>query len=263
MKNILAGAAIQVGKKYMNKQDLCRTPVIMTGNHDKLGKGYLSPKDEDALRNRLDIVMLRTGGTMSRKRSRTLSNPYETPPSTWQDQDETDGEGSVRVERAAAGSSGGTGNSGQHGTQPGESVSPVARPLPYKHVTFTFVQRSWEEIDTSMSTLPITLALLPMLDDEMITVIKSVLPCSLGYRIHNPHVKISNFIILTDELQIRGNTPTELASFVQQSKIIHYMPKNFVTTGYTLSNKDTIQGIKYSDLIHANKKKPNGKVTTY
>ncbi|KAJ9588728.1 hypothetical protein L9F63_017963, partial [Diploptera punctata] len=73
---------------------------------------------------------------------------------------------------------------------PGESVSP----------------RSWEEIDTSMSTLPITLALLPMLDDEMITVIKSVLPCSLGYRIHKPHVKISNFIILTDELQIRGYT---------------------------------------------------------
>lgn len=55
MKNILAGANIQVGKKYMSKQDLCRTPVIMTGNHHKLGKGYLSPKDEEALKNRLCV----------------------------------------------------------------------------------------------------------------------------------------------------------------------------------------------------------------
>lgn len=55
MKNILAGASIKVGKTYMSKQDLYRTPVIMTGNHENLGKGYLNPKDEIALRNRLCI----------------------------------------------------------------------------------------------------------------------------------------------------------------------------------------------------------------
>ncbi|KAJ4451989.1 hypothetical protein ANN_03473 [Periplaneta americana] len=42
---------------------------------------------------------------------------------------------------------------------------------------------------------------------------------------------------------------------VRQSKIIHYMPKNFVTTGYTLSNKAEIKGIKYSDVVEMNKKK--------
>ena len=35
----LAGANIQVGNKYMSKQDLCRTPILMIGNHNKLGKG--------------------------------------------------------------------------------------------------------------------------------------------------------------------------------------------------------------------------------
>ncbi|KAJ9579662.1 hypothetical protein L9F63_004677, partial [Diploptera punctata] len=89
---------------------------------------------------------------------RTLSNPYETPPSTWQDQDETDGEGSVRVERAAAALVGGN-----------------------RHI------------------------------DEHVA--------------HN----------CSHELQIRG---------------------------YTLSNKDTIQGIKYSDLIHANKKNQMGTFST-
>jgi len=204
--------------------------------------------------------MLRTGGTFSRKR--TLSNPsvFDTPPASRpkNDEDGTDGggveEGGGRVVRSA-GSSGGTGNSGQHGIPAGESVSPVPRPLPYKHVTFSFVQRSWEELDSSLSTLPITIALLPVLDDEMIKVIKSVLPCCLGFRVHTPHVKISNFIILTDELSVKANTPMEMSSFVQQSKIIHYMPKNFVTTGYNFSNNSTISGIKYSELVGINKKK--------
>lgn len=65
---------------------------------------------------------------------------------------------------------------------------------------------------------------------------------------------MTNFIILTDELTVKSNTPTEMSSFVQQSKIIHYLPKHFVTTGYTLSNKDAISGIKYSDLVGYNKK---------
>ena len=127
-------------------------------------------------------------------------------------------------ERAAqsAGGSRGTGISRKQGLRAGESILPILWPLPYKHVTFLFVQRSWEELDTSLSTLPITIALLPVLDDEMITVIKLVLPC---------YVKLSNFIMLTDELSLRANTPTEISSFVKQSKLIHYMSKNFVTTG--------------------------------
>ena len=46
----------------------------------------------------------------------------------------------------------------------------------------------------------------------------------LGFRVHNPHVKISKFII-TDELSVKANTPMEISSFVQQSKIIHFLPK--------------------------------------
>ena len=63
----------------------------------------------------------------------------------------------------------GMGNSGLNGISSGESVSPLLRPLPYKRVTLSFVQCSWEELDSSLSTLPITIALLPVLDDEMIT----------------------------------------------------------------------------------------------
>lgn len=70
--------------------------------------------------------MLKSGGTLARKRA--LEEPEESSPT-------------VRVKREA-GSSGGTGNSGQHGIPPGESESPIERPVPFKHVTFTFKQRS-------------------------------------------------------------------------------------------------------------------------
>ena len=161
--------------------------------------------------------MLWTGGTMSRKRTLSNLSVFDTPPASRLKNDEDgtvggDVEGGSQWVVRSAGSSGGMGNSGLHGIPAEESVSSISRPLPYKHVTFLFLQRSWEELDTSLSTLARTITLLPVLDDEMIKVIKSVLPC-LGFRVHTPHVKISNFIILTDELSVKANTPMEVSSF--------------------------------------------------
>ncbi|XP_046391510.1 uncharacterized protein LOC124159636 [Ischnura elegans] len=177
--------------------------------------------------------------TMAQKRA--AEDILDTPPPT------------QRTRRDVGGSSGGTGNSGQHGIPEGESESPMERPIPFNHVTFTFRQRSWEEIDCSLKTLPLTIALHSMLDDEMIDVISNVLPTCLGFRIHKPMVKISNFIVLTDEITVRSNSPTEMSSFVQQSKIIHFMPKHTVTTGYTITNTDSASKVKMDDLLKQKK----------
>lgn len=48
-KSILGGQPIEISKKYTTKQTLIRTPIIVTSNHDKFGRGHLAPLDEVAL----------------------------------------------------------------------------------------------------------------------------------------------------------------------------------------------------------------------
>lgn len=49
MKSVLGGQNIDVAKKFNEKQLLCRTPVIITSNYSRFGRGHLCPTDELAL----------------------------------------------------------------------------------------------------------------------------------------------------------------------------------------------------------------------
>lgn len=51
-KSILGGAPIDVDKKFNHKQLLQRTPVIITSNFKKFGRGHLPQIDEDAFETR-------------------------------------------------------------------------------------------------------------------------------------------------------------------------------------------------------------------
>lgn len=51
-KSILGGAKLEISKKYTAKQTLIRTPIVVTSNFDKFGRGHLNPVDERALANR-------------------------------------------------------------------------------------------------------------------------------------------------------------------------------------------------------------------
>lgn len=48
-KSVLGGQPIDIAKKFNEKQLLCRTPVIITSNYSRFGRGHLSPVDEHAL----------------------------------------------------------------------------------------------------------------------------------------------------------------------------------------------------------------------
>lgn len=48
-KSILGGAKIDIAKKFYEKQILSRTPIIVTSNFSKYGRGHLSHVDEQAL----------------------------------------------------------------------------------------------------------------------------------------------------------------------------------------------------------------------
>lgn len=51
-KSILGGQNIDVDKKYNEKQLMCRTPIIITSNYERFGRGHIGELDEQALRNR-------------------------------------------------------------------------------------------------------------------------------------------------------------------------------------------------------------------
>lgn len=51
-KSILGGMPLLISKKYNEKQVLARTPIIVTSNHEKFGRGHLNPADEEALSKR-------------------------------------------------------------------------------------------------------------------------------------------------------------------------------------------------------------------
>lgn len=48
-KSVLGGQPIDVSKKHHEKQLLSRTPVIITSNYERFGRGHLPPLDENAL----------------------------------------------------------------------------------------------------------------------------------------------------------------------------------------------------------------------
>lgn len=52
-KNILGGTVMDINKKHMPMQRLGRLPIIVTCNHDRLGRGFLHGVDETALHNRM------------------------------------------------------------------------------------------------------------------------------------------------------------------------------------------------------------------
>lgn len=49
LKSVLGGQPIDIAKKFNEKQLLSRTPVIITSNYNKFGRGHLSSTDENAL----------------------------------------------------------------------------------------------------------------------------------------------------------------------------------------------------------------------
>lgn len=48
-KSVLGGQPLDIAKKYEEKQILQRTPVIITSNYERFGRGHLNPVDERAL----------------------------------------------------------------------------------------------------------------------------------------------------------------------------------------------------------------------
>lgn len=60
LKSVLGGQPIDIAKKFLEKQTLKRTPVIITSNYERFGRGHLAPTDENALKLRCKNYHFRT-----------------------------------------------------------------------------------------------------------------------------------------------------------------------------------------------------------
>lgn len=106
-----------------------------------------------------------------------------------------------------------------------KKVAPVPRNLSLQTVTIHFCQRSWEEIGPGeLYYLPLCQNPKYMFDKAMMEQFRKFLSFGATMEIHTPTVKISNLIMLQDDLKVQSNTPTDATAFTQVCYLMHYSP---------------------------------------
>lgn len=107
------------------------------------------------------------------------------------------------------------------------AVQPIPRHLPSQSVTLNFTMRTWEEVAPGkLYYLPICQNPLYIMDKCMLNQFYQFSSLWATMEIHKPQVKLSNFIMLQDDLRVQNNTPTDATAFTQVVYMLHYQPKN-------------------------------------
>lgn len=115
-------------------------------------------------------------------------------------------------------------------------ISPIPRPIRRRSLTFPFIQRSWEEIGTdSLYYVPLCMYPGAMMDIQMNSLWNQFIDITKSFRIEGCKFRLSNWIVVNDELQTTGGAIAEESSIVQRSKIIHFTPKMAHTTAFQFS----------------------------
>lgn len=131
-------------------------------------------------------------------------------------------EGSSEPKKAMAGG-GGVGNKGMPS---GESkTNPIPRPIRENEITLHFNQVTWEEIGPSeLKYLPLCQSPYYMLDNATLNLLKKYKGLWSTAQYHTPKARISNIIMLQDDLVNQGGTPLETTAFTQACYMIEFCP---------------------------------------
>lgn len=107
-----------------------------------------------------------------------------------------------------------------------EVVQPIPRHIPSQSVTLNFTMRTWEEIAPGkLYYLPLCQNPKYMMDKCMLNQFNQFANLWATMEIHQPKVRMSNFIMLQDDLRVQNNTPTDATAFTQVVYMLHYKPK--------------------------------------
>lgn len=106
-----------------------------------------------------------------------------------------------------------------------DKVDPIPRHLKEQSVTLHFVQRSWEEIGPGeLKYLPINQCPQYIFDQAMKNQYNKFVNLWSTMEIHTPKVRLSNLIMLQDDLINQGGTPLETTAFTQACYLMTYRP---------------------------------------
>lgn len=107
-----------------------------------------------------------------------------------------------------------------------EVVNPIPRHLPVQEITLRFYQATWEEIAPGkLYYLPLAQTPRYMFDDAMINQFNKFRELWGTMEIHTPKVRMSNLVMLQDDLRVQSNTPADATAFTQVIYLIKYCPK--------------------------------------
>lgn len=141
-------------------------------------------------------------------------------------EDSESGYESSAPKRAKTGAGGGGMAKGGAGkTNSDQQVNPIPRNLSTQSVTLNFVQRTWEEIGPGeLKYLPLCQTIRYMFDKAMIRQFNKFKGLWSTMEVHQPHARISNLIMLQDDLINQGGTPLETTAFTQACYMLTYRP---------------------------------------
>lgn len=130
------------------------------------------------------------------------------------------------MKRAADGSSKSEGGvaKGMPGGQD-DKTNPIPRQLKVQEITLHFVQRSWEEIGPGeLKYLPLSQTPYYMFDQAMLGQLYKFKNLWATAYYHTPKARMSNLIMLQDDLINQGGTPMETTAFTQACYMLKYQP---------------------------------------
>lgn len=117
-----------------------------------------------------------------------------------------------------------------------DKTNPIERPLHLQSVTLHFTQRTWEELGAGeLKYLPLSQTPYYMLDQASKNQLLKFENIWSTMYLHQPHAKISNLLMLQDDLINQGGTPLETTAFTQACYMMTYQP-NKISNYFTLAN---------------------------
>nr|QTE03996.1 MAG: VP1 [Motacilla cinerea densovirus] len=114
---------------------------------------------------------------------------------------------------------------GGPGTAAEEKTDPIPRHLPSSSITLNFTRRSFEEIAPGiLYYLPLCQSVKYMFDEAMLGQYMKFRDLWETMEIHSPKARLTNLIMLQDDLRVQNNTPTDATAFTQVVYLMKYCP---------------------------------------
>lgn len=136
------------------------------------------------------------------------------------------------------------------GGQQEDKTNPIPRTLSSQSVTLHFTQRTWEEIGPGeLKYSPLSLTPYYMMDPAMLNQFLNFKHLWYTMQIHQPKMRISNLIMLQDELVNQGGTPMETTAFTQVCYLMLYQPTR-MTEYFQLGNITDCKTAAYEKLSY-------------